>query len=309
VRRAALLLGCLLAACSPGGVDPLPAPPPTVSRPSTTAQPDYSNVDLRAVPGRTTTTLAVTGGKATINGSVTGPDGPVAQAVVHVERLVGDVAAIVDIATNPDGTFAVPSVHGGRYRVRAYRAPDLAQVQPEVFFLSGSDTKALTLRMERHEGVSVAAAIAPNPPVPTEPANLLVQVTLRSVDPGGIVRAVPIPGVRLELFPTGRWTIDGDAARIADAEGRAQWQVRCGRQGEQGMSVVVGDEEAVPLSLPACTEAPPSTTTSTTASTSSTSSSSTTSTTAKSSSTTSSSSTTTTRPGQGGGGGGGGGNN
>jgi hypothetical protein len=304
MRRAAALL-LLLAACSADGVDPLPAPPTTRPRPTTTALPDYSTVALAAVPGRTTTTLAVNGGKATLNGTVTGPDGPVGQAVVHIERLVGDQAAVLDVVTNPDGTFAAPQVFGGRYRVRAYRPPDLAQVKPELLFLGGEETKALTLRMTRHQGVSVAAAIAPNPPVPTEPANLLVQVTLKSVDAGGVVRAVPIPGVRLELFATGRWTIEGSAAQASDAQGRALWRVRCGRPGEQPMSVLVGDGESLPLSLPACAEAPPeTTTTSTTVATTSTTAGGTTSTTARSTTSTTSGSTTSTRPGQGNQGGG-----
>lgn len=298
--RRALVVACLVAtaACTADGVDPLPAPPTTRPRPPTTAAPDYSTVALAAVPGRTTTTVPITGGKATLNGTVTGPEGAVGQAVVHVERLVGDQAATVDVVTNPDGTFALPQVFGGRYRVRAYRPPDLAQVKPELLFLGGDETKALTLKMARHEGVAVAAAIAPNPPVPTEPANLLVQVTLKSVDAGGVVRAVPIPGVRLELFATGRWTVEGSAAQFADGEGRALWRVRCGRQGEQPLSVLVGDGETLPLTLPACAEAPPETTT-----TSSTSSTTSTPTSTTRSSTTTSS-TSTTRPGPGNQGGG-----
>lgn len=300
--RGAVPVVCLLlaGACTADGVDPLPAPPTTRARPPTTAAPDYSTVALVAVPGRTTTTIAIMGGKATLNGSVTGPDGPVGQAIVHVERLVGDQAATLDVVTNPDGTFAVPQVFGGRYRVRAYRPPDLAQVKPELLFLNGDETKALTLKMARHQGVAVAAAIAPSPPVPTEPANLLVQVTLKSVDAGGVVRAVPIPGVRLELFTTGRWTVEGSAMQFADADGRALWRVRCGRQGEQPMSVLVGDGDAHPLSLPACAEEPPSTTTTS----SSSSTTSTSSTTTRPPSPTSSTSSSTSRPGQGNQGGG-----
>jgi hypothetical protein len=298
--KVALLAACLLVgagtSCTADGIDPLPAPPTTRPRPPTTVAPDYSKVALAAVPGRTTTTVPVTGGDATIEGSVVGPDGPVAGAVVHVERLVADYTAVVDLVSNPDGTFALPDVHGGRYRVRAYLPPDLAQVKPEVFFLSGDEEKALTLKMERYEGVSVAAAVAPNPPVPTEPANLLVQATLRSVDAYGVVRAVPVPGVRLELFPTGRWTIDSDQVQYADDSGRAVWRVRCGRQGEQRMSVLVGDGEEFELSLPACSEPPPPSTTTTTSrprrTTTSTSTSSTTS--SSTTSSTSSSSTTST---------------
>lgn len=294
MRVLAVLSIVALGACTPRGVDPLPAPPTVHPRPSTTEVPDYSGVQLAGVPGRTTTTIAIAGGTATLNGSVTGPDGPVGAAVVHVERFVGDNVATADVFTNPDGTFSLPSVLGGRFRVRAYRPPDLALVAPEVFFLGGTDTKTLALELDRYQGMSVAAAIAPNPPVATEPANLLVQATFRSVDADGVVRAVPIPGVRVELFPTGRWTVEGAAVQFADTDGRALWRVRCGREGEQEMSVLVADGEAFPLSLPACAAAPPSTT-STTAGPTTTSS--TTSTTAKSSTTTSSTTSTTRRGG------------
>lgn len=293
MRRTAVLLFVLLVlagACTSGGVDPLPAPPTTRPRPSTTTTPDYSNVQLAAVPGRTTTTIAIAGGQATVTGVVTGPDGLVGGAIVHLERLVEDEVATLDVATAPDGTFAVPAVLGGRYRVRAFRPPDLALVKPEVFFLGGTDTKELRLELTRYTGVAVAAAVAPDPPVTTEPAHVVVQVTYRSVDTTGVVRAVPIPGVRLELFPTGRWTVEDADVQAADEAGRAVWRVRCDRPGEQAMSVLVGDGEAFPLSLPACAAPPPPPTSST--STSSTTSSSTTS---SSTTSTSRSTTSTTR--------------
>lgn len=295
MRRTAALFAALVlvaaGACTSGGVDPLPAPPTTRPRPSTTAPPDYSNVQLAAVPGRTTTTVAIAGGQATIKGIVTGPDGPVPGAVVHLERLVGDDMAALDVGTTQDGTFTIPGIFGGRYRVRAFRPPDLALVKPEVFFLGGTDTHELRLELERYTGVAVKAAVAPNPPVATERANLLVQVTFQSVDTTGVVRAVPIPGVRVELFPTGRWTIEDDSVQAADDQGRAVWQVTCERQGQQGMSVLVGDDESFELSLPACAQPPPRRTTtttrrSTTSTSTATSSSSTTSTTQSTTSTT-----------------------
>ena len=267
MRRPALLLVLLLSACTADGVKPLPAPPTTKPRPSTTAVPDFSGVMLKDVPGRTTTTIPLTPGKAVINGGVVGPDGAVPGAVVHFERLVDEGLAAIDIATAPDGTFAFPNIKGGRWRVRAFRAPDLALVKPELFFLGDAETKTLTLRLDRYQGINVASALAPDPAVTGEPANLLVQVTLQSVDNRGIVRAVPVPGVRVELFGEGDWRIEGTASQFTDSAGRALWRVRCEARGQQPLSVFVGDDGSFPLKLPDCVTPPPTTTSSSTSTT------------------------------------------
>lgn len=296
MKRALLAFAFLASACTSNGVDPLPAPPTTKARPSTTTAPDLTGVVLREVPGRVTSTIPLSPGKATINGAVVGPDGPVPGAVVHAERLVGEGAASVDIGTAADGTFALPNILGGRWRIRAYRPPDLALVKPEVFYLEGSETKSFTLKVERYRGAGVSSAIAPNPPIVDDAANLVVQVTLRSVDAKGVVRAVPIPGVRVELFGTGDWRVEGVNTKPTDGAGQALWLVRCRASGVQPLSVLVGDSEPFPLTLPACEAAAPNTTTS---SSSSTSTPRPPTTTPPSNSSTSSSSSSTTRPGQG----------
>ncbi|HEX9970349.1 MAG TPA: carboxypeptidase-like regulatory domain-containing protein [Acidimicrobiales bacterium] len=276
------------AACTNKGVPPLPAPPTTRVAPSTTALVDLTGVMLREVPGRTTTTVALTPGKATVNGSVVATDGLVPGAVVRAERLVGDSLASIDVATAADGTFALPAVKGGRWRVRAFRAPDLALIKPEVFFLGESETKTLTLRVERYTGVGVSSALAPDPPVVGDPANLVVQVTLQSVDANGVVRGVPVPGARVELVGSGDWRVDGTNAQATDGSGRVLWRVRCESPGNQPLSAFVGDDGTFPLTLPACVAAPPSTTTSSIVDTTSSS-------TPGSSSTSSSTSTTAPR--------------
>ena len=284
-----LVVLCLGAACTSRGVAPLPTPPTTKPRPSTTAVPDLTGVALREVPGRTTTTIPLGPGAATIKGAVVGPEGPIPGAVVRAERLVGEGLASVDVGTAADGTFLLANIKGGRWRIRAFRPSDLALVKPEVFYLEGAETKSLTLKLERYDGVGVSAAIAPNPPIVGEPTNLVVQVTFRSVDGQGVVRAVPVPGVRVELFGTGDWRVDGRNTQATDGAGQALWEVRCSSSGVQPLSVLVGDSDSFPLSLPPCAPAPTTTTTAATPTSSSSSSSST--------SSTSSSTTSTTRRG------------
>jgi hypothetical protein len=103
----------------------------------------------------------------------------------------------------------------------------------------------------------VTAAIAPDPPLIEAPSNLVLQVVDRAVDPGGIVRATPIPDVRAELFGTGDWRVLTAVATVSDGAGRARWTLECRRVGQQPLSVVIGETTTFNLNLPACTVPPP----------------------------------------------------
>jgi hypothetical protein len=246
------------AACQAKAVEPLP-PAPKVPPTTTSTIVDYSGVPLAGVPGRTSTTVGVGPGKAVLEGAVVGPDGAVPNAVVHAERLVGDAAATIDVLTAEDGRFSIPNVLGGRYRLRAWKAaPDnLALVEPQVFFLEGSEKRAVNLTLNRYQGAAVTAAIAPDPPLISAPSNLVVQVVDRAVDAGGIVRSVPIPNVRAELFGTGDWRVQTQVATQTDTAGRARWTLECRRVGQQPLAVVIGETATFNLNLPACTVPPP----------------------------------------------------
>lgn len=301
-RRSSALLGALVsvvavfvAACTPGAVPPLPPPPSMPSTTATTTPVDLSGVGLAAVAGRTTTTVGVGPGGATITGTVVGPDGAVPGAVVHAERLVSDAVAAVDIVTAADGTYALPQILGGRYRVRAWKpAPDnLANTSPAVFFLGGSESKVLNLSLQKYDGTDVVASIAPSPPAVSDPANLVLQVVTKSVGTDGIVRSTPVPAARVELFGPGAWTLASPAATTTDAAGRARWQLTCGATGSQPLSVVVGDTQTFPLDIPPCDPAPESSTSSVPSSTTTTKPGTTTTTVGIRPTST----TTTTRPG------------
>jgi hypothetical protein len=284
-RLAALVALGLLAACTPRGIDALPPPPTTQPRPPTTAVVDYSAVDLKAVTGKTTTTVAMGPGRSVLQGAVVGPEGPVPGAVVRAERLVGDGMAFLQVLTAQDGTWTMSALLGGRFRVRAWRASDLALTKPEVFYLNDGDTKQLPLQLAKYTGLAVTFAIAPNPPTVDEPANLVVQAVQQSVDAEGIVRGAPVTSVRAELFGGGDWSVITSNPTTTDAGGRAYWQLRCRAAGKQQLAVLVDSSQQFPLDIPACVVAPEESTTSTSDPGSSTTSSS----------SSSSSSTSTTR--------------
>lgn len=261
-RLAALVATAALSACWSGDAgedEAIPSPPPTRPTTTTTAPPDYSGVALGPpVAGRTTTTTVVVGpGQATLGGTALGPDGPVTSATVRIERVMGSASASVDVAAQADGTWTLPAVLGGRYRLRAWRAPDLAMVEPVLVFLGATETLSVELKLERFAGPVPAAAVIPDPPVVEQPALLEVFVTDRSVDAEGVVHAVPVPGLRIELRSAGNWVARTPNPTVTDATGRARWEVVCRLPGPQPLAVVVPGAEPFPLTFGPCAEPAP----------------------------------------------------
>jgi len=258
-RRPALIVLLVAAAivagaCSKKSGYDFPDHPPKVDPEEVTTVPDYSSVRLAAVPGKTTTTIDNTPGKASLAGVVAAPEGNVPGATVHVERLVGDTVLAIDVATNPDGTWRLDAVKGGRYRIRAWRAPDLALTDPQVFFLNGDEKKTnVNLLVNRYTGTNVRGAIAPNPPRVDEPSNLVVQVTSVIVDPAGIVRATPMPNVQVDLQGSSSWRTESSASGFTDVNGQVFWRITCLASGNQPLSASVNGV-GYPLNLPGCVE-------------------------------------------------------
>jgi hypothetical protein len=255
VAAAAACLATMLAACAGGGYA-VPKPRPMPNLPPVTAAQDFSNVVLAGVPGRTTTTAPAIGpGSANLKGTVAGPDGPLPGAVVHLERFVDGGTATLDTLTAPDGTWTVPNILGGRYRIRAFLPPELALVKPAVFFLGGTENKSLDITLTRYTGLVATASIAPKPPLVDEPSNLVVRVAQQSVDSTGIVRASGVVGAAVQLVGSGLWRVDSPNPSTTDGNGDAFWQVRCRSAGSQQLAVLVNDTDTLAVDVPPCEDA------------------------------------------------------
>ncbi len=266
MRRGALALGLALlvvgatAACSsdPGA---LPKVPDFTPAKTTTTDLDYSNVALKGVTGKTPgTTVVIQPGQATLNGAVIGDAGPVAGAKVNVERIVNGQTGQIVLLTREDGTWSLPLVLGGRYRIRAWRAPDLAQTVATTLFLGQTETKTLELKVRSIGGIGVTSSFAPSVPRTDRDTNLVVRVAQKTVDDNGIVRAEPIPGVRAELIGSTGWLVRSTNPTTTDASGLADWQLRCRESGRQPLAVTVGTQ-TVPLSVENCVDPDETTTT------------------------------------------------
>ena len=157
------------------------------------------------------------------------------------------------VAAGPDGRWNAPLILGGRYRVRAWRAPDLALTTPQSFFLESKETRDLQVRVQLFSGVVVTSAVAPSPPVIDETVRLVARTYTRSVDAQGIVRNQPLPSVQLELTGSGNWRVETENPTFADETGKGEWLIRCESLGTHPLSVRVGNGgEAQALELPAC---------------------------------------------------------
>jgi hypothetical protein len=264
----AVVLLLVLAGCS--GVQTLtyPAPPHTTVAPvpsPPTLPANLPGVAELAVPGATSTAPPAIGpGGATLDGTVLGPNGPVAGATVEVDRLVGSQAAVTETTTAADGSWRVGSVLGGRFRVRAWQAPSLAEVTPQILFVGATQDETVTLQLTTFTGPDVTSSFAPDDPIVGEIDNLVVQVTNPTVGSDGVVRNLPVVGVSVTLTNGPQWVVYNGNPQPTASDGQVLFQVSCQAVGSPSMSTTVGNGAPETLQLPTCGAAPTTTTTSTT---------------------------------------------
>ncbi len=265
MKRIAVAVAAVLAlvGCSDDGGLPEPSPTSAGSTTSTTLF-DFSAIPLEPVPGQTTTTLTQTG-RSDVQGFVTGPQGPIGGATVRIERLVFGSVATADLVTRAeDGGFDMPNVPGGRYRVRAFLPPTLAQVEPEVFFLEDGAQRTLDLRLVEHSGLDVRAVVAPEQPLLDEAVNLAVQVVTSVVDGNGIVRSQGVAGELVSLGDSSRWRLRSSNPVTTDGRGVARFELSCQSTGPPQLAVQLAGSGAVfELDLPECVDPATLTTTTT----------------------------------------------
>ncbi len=260
MRRTALLLLALVAvACTSSHQGAAPAPttvaettlPPTSST-STTATPTTTT---STVPRTTVTTVLALGpGDASLTGTVTGPQGPVDGATVHVERVVGTSVATQDVTTS-GGSWQLSSILGGAYRVRAFKTPDLSPSDVQTFFLAANDRKEVDFTLAAAGGDRITAAVNPNPPRVGQPATVTITVGTGGVDSQGRPSLTPRPGVSLVLSGGPGFVVDSTPSVVTDASGSGSWTVHCTAEGATTLPLTVG-AGVTSVTLPACGSAP-----------------------------------------------------
>jgi hypothetical protein len=297
-----VLLLPLLAACSKDEGKALPPPRPDET--TTTTEPiNLTSVSLEpiAVDGKpTSTTRPLGGGKASLAGRVIDSFGnPVPGAFIRA-IYYGDPnkPEVIEAFSLEDGTYRFDRVLGGRWRVRAWKAPELATLDDSVFFLGYTENRQLDLKVKAATDYVVTSSIAPNPPFAGTDVEVAVLVLSQTVDEEGVVHRSPVAGAAVTLDIIGQWILAGEATKGTEFNGRAAWTLTCIEPGKQDIIANVGGRDW-PLSLPACMD--PASTSTTTATTLPPGASTTSSTKPKASTTTSSTrpksyATTSTRP-------------
>lgn len=270
VATLALLAGAL-GGC---GVETLrfATPPATPASSTTTAlpRPDLTGVELGKVSGRTTTTMATIGpGGATLSGRVLGPQGPVAGATVEADRFAGSSEASRQVPTAADGTWTIPAILGGRYRVRAWQAPTLAMTTPQIFFLGGTQAMAIDLQVQAFTGQNLLSAANPVATLVGGDINVVVAVRNQAVDSNGIVSYRPASGVAVGLASTGNVGINANPVST-DSSGDAAFTLICLSAGTSTVTATSAGGGATTLPTitcetsyvppPTATTVPPSTT-------------------------------------------------
>jgi hypothetical protein len=242
--------GVVAVACTGGGPPPEVEAAPSSTVPpieAPTPLPDTRGVTLAGVAGTVPAPppLAVRGGDADLVGTVTGADGPVPDAVVLLERFVADRRAALTVRTDAEGRFRARQVHGGRYRIRSWRAPDLALTIPELRFVRADEETTVDLMVTEHDGLTVQAVTSARAPLVGESVTVTALVTRQRVDGRGIVSAPAADGARVILSAGPGWQVDGRAAQAVDGSGRASWSVTCAEAGSARLDVRSGDGTVV----------------------------------------------------------------
>jgi hypothetical protein len=216
-------------------------PIPTMPFPAGFVPADTRGEDLPTVswPTMTFPPVPVFGGQTTIRGTVIGPDGPVPEAIVRLERFVGDRGGWADVETKSDGTWEAKDVYGGRYRVRAFRVPDLATLEPQTgFVLDDPDIDfVLDIGVEKREAFRLQAALDIGDPRLDVEHGLDVLVDREWVNESGVVIGKPIPGTEIEIAVGDGLDLTGEPIATAGDDGRVRFGVTCTTTGPHDVTL------------------------------------------------------------------------
>ena len=260
VLAATLWLALLgLVGCNGGGAPQELIPPPPSTAPVSTSPPerDYSDVPVDPAPGLPLlASVEVLGGEATLTGTVLGPDGPVPGATVRLERFVDDAVARLEVTSDELGIWRAPpastgpqGIRGGRYRLRAWRAPDLSLVAPQILFLEGKENRELTLELSRFTETSFSWSSSPDPPVLGSIVGFSVVAGSAFVDPEGIVHSDAVFDASLQVGPG--WVVVGHPT-FTEIPGELRFELQCVAPGPNPVAVIVDGVRTLDLPVQAC---------------------------------------------------------
>lgn len=231
----------------------------------TTTRPDTSGVSIVGVGGTTTTTVPEMQGTVSFAGTVQTADGtPIPGASVRAEWFRVDPPQHLDVIADDQGHYEIKDVAGGRWRIRAWRVPDVATAKAADLFVDEGTQRTRDLEVRKVDPFSVTWDIEPDPPIIDHNAELVAEFTEQTVTVEGKTDTVPLRSLDVRLVTDSAWEqVRGDSTVATDIDGQATWVLRCLRAGTHAMRVssTYGSET---LAVAACIPISATTTTTTT---------------------------------------------
>jgi outer membrane murein-binding lipoprotein Lpp len=206
---------------------------------------------IAPVEGSTTSTaLSFAKGEVVLSGVVTGPDGPVPDAVVVLTRILGDQRAEMRVTTNADGKYLAPQIKGGVVELFAFKPPSFSAGDGKVIFASGNMRQ--DLQLQNFADVEIRWSVGPGQPTVERPINLSLQLTVRRVDPDGVVRSAPLEGIGARIVPLGLFQPINETQKLTDAAGLVSFQMRCVGVGPASLQVFFASGEETTVEPRGC---------------------------------------------------------
>lgn len=200
--------------------------------------PDTRNAALPVAPGALPAPpMALQGGQSSLDGLVVGPNSqPVVGATVRIERFVEDRVVSVDLITNATGNFAINRLLGGRYRVRAWQAPTLAQLGSEVTFLNDGDNRAFRLALDAPIDIALTADAASATVILGQATTVSMLIENPVINANGQVARVGRAGDLVVATGSGVFAGQGGST-TTNAAGNATFTAQCTQLGAGSFSL------------------------------------------------------------------------
>jgi hypothetical protein len=177
-------------------------------------------------------------------------------ATVMLTRVLGEQRAVLRVSTNEDGKYLATNIKGGVVEVFAFKAPSLSVGDGKVIFATGKMTQDLEL--QAFSDTEIRWSIGPGQPTVGRAISISLQVTVRRVDPDGVVRSEPLEGISARLVPLGALQPTAELERLTDANGLVSFPMSCSAPGSASVQVFFATGEETSVEPRGC-ELPPTT--------------------------------------------------
>lgn len=228
-------------------------------------RPDLTRVVVApiAVEGPNPPAVLIAGGESVLAGVVLGPAGPVAGAVVQLERHVAQGSAPLQVITDAAGLWEASGLLGGRFLVRAYVPNEFTDPSPQVFFLGEGEHRRVDVTLAAPSDQLVVGLHTTPPHYLGLPAVAAVTVGRESIDVEGRLVVRPVAAQALTVRAKGSAVLVEAPGPSTDGNGTLRLTVVCMSVGaaEVEISTVVAAEDPVgtqvfTIALPACEAIP-----------------------------------------------------